>query len=60
MKEMRKPIKTPANFQNWMCVYWEEKGGYDNAANFYDLLGQCSKSYGIKVNEPMWLEIGRN
>ena len=40
-----------------MCVYWAEKGGYDNAANFYDTLVKCSKTYNIEILEPFWVEL---
>ena len=57
MKEMRKPIYQPAKFQKWICVYWDEKNGYDNAANFYDTLNKCSQTYNIQVMEPHWIEL---
>lgn len=41
-----------------MCVYWNERGGYDNAVTFFETLDKCSKTYGIKIYEPFWLELG--
>lgn len=58
MKEMRKTIKDPAHFKNWMVVYWADQKGYETAETFYETVTKCSKAYGIKVNEPQWVEIG--
>ena len=57
MREMRKPILEPCNFDKWICVYWEEKGGFNTAEKFEKLLKDCSKAYNIKVNEPLWVEL---
>ena len=41
-------------------MYWKDKNGYDNASKFYEILGSCSESYSIKVNEPYWIELNGN
>ncbi|MFO0131598.1 MAG: hypothetical protein ACK52J_03560 [bacterium] len=41
-------------------MYWSDKNGFDNASKFYEILGSCSKSYSIKVNEPYWIELNGN
>lgn len=38
MKEMRKTIKEPVNFKNWMVVYWAEQKGYEIAELLYETI----------------------
>jgi hypothetical protein len=55
MKEMRKKINSPVKFTNWIMLYASED--YDAAGTFTDTLIQCSKAYGITINEPKYIEV---
>lgn len=54
-------IKNPANFNNWLFVYSHSKNSKidDNEADrVLDLFRQCSKTFGINVEDPGFVTIG--
>ena len=40
---------------SWLCYY--EQSNYKDAENLYNTLSKASKAYGLKVNEPEWIEM---
>ena len=43
------------NMTNWLCFY--EKSNYNDAENLYNTLSKASKAYGLKIDEPEWIEM---
>ena len=54
------PVVKVKNLNKWYFVYEQDKKGkenYKNADKLYNTLCQASKSYKIKVNDPIWIEV---
>ena len=49
------PVLEKKNMTNWICFY--EKSNYDDAENLFNTLSKASKAYGLKINEPEWIEM---
>ena len=49
------PVLTKKNLLNWLCFY--EKSNFNDAENLFNTLDKASKAYGIKVEEPEWIEM---
>ena len=47
-----------ANMISWLCFY--EKHNYYDADNLYKTLNKASKSFGLKIYEPEWIEMPNN
>ena len=43
------------NMTNWLCFY--EKSNYNDAENLYNTLSKASKAFGLKIEEPEWIEM---
>lgn len=43
------------NLTNWVCVYHQKN--YDEAVALSETMQKCSKAIGIKVSEPIWVEV---
>ena len=48
-------ILKPIAMEDWLFLY--EKHNYNDADNFWNNLQKASKGYGIKINEPEWVEM---
>lgn len=53
----RRPLLSRRDLKEnaWVLVYW--KKNYDQAGELFELLIKSSKDYGIKVYEPLWVEL---
>ena len=40
---------------NWLCFY--EKSNYNDAESLFNILLKSSKAYGLKIEEPEWVEM---
>ena len=49
------PVLEKKNMVSWLCFY--EQSNYKDAENLYNTLSKASKAYGLKVNEPEWIEM---
>jgi len=55
MNEKVFQILKPIAMEDWLFLY--EKHNYNDADNFWNNLQKASKGYGIKINEPEWVEM---
>ena len=51
-------IAKKANMLSWLCFY--EKKNYNAAGILYNTLDQASIKFGLKINEPEWIEMPNN
>ena len=49
------PVLEKIPMRNWLCFY--EKSNYNDAENLYNTLAKASKGYGLKIDEPEWIEM---
>ena len=49
------PVLEKKSMVSWLCFY--EQSNYKDAENLYNTLSKASKAYGLKVNEPEWIEM---
>ena len=49
------PVLEKIPMTNWLCFY--EKSNYSDAENLYNTLAKASKGYGLKIEEPEWIEM---
>ena len=49
------PVLKKKDMTNWLCFY--EKNNYKDAESLYTNLDKASKAYGLKINEPEWIEM---
>ena len=54
-KDRTFPVLNKIEMSSWVCFY--EKFNYDNADNLYKTLKAASKSFGIYIEEPTWIEM---
>ena len=47
-----------SDMRNWLFFY--EKINYNAAENLYNTLSKVSKSFGLKISEPEWIEMPNN
>ena len=52
------PVLQKEDMTYWICLY--EKRNYDNADNLYKTLKSASKGFGLKIEEPEWIEMSNN
>ena len=49
------PILEKKEMINWLCFY--EKSNFKDAENLYKNLNKASKAFGLKIEEPEWIEM---
>ena len=49
------PVYKKVDMSSWLCFY--EKSNYNDAENLYNTLNTASKKFGLKIEEPEWIEI---
>ena len=49
------PVLKKKDMINWLCFY--EKSNYKDAESLYNNLSKASKAFGLKVEEPEWIEM---
>ena len=49
------PVLERKDMTNWVCFY--ERNNYYDAENLYNNLNKASKTFGIKITEPEWIEM---
>ena len=49
------PVLERKDMTNWVCFY--ERKNYNDAENLYNNLNKASKAYGLKIDEPVWIEM---
>ena len=52
------PILKKKDMTNWVCFY--EKNNYNDAEFFFNYLAKASKVFGLKIEEPEWVELGNH
>ena len=48
-------VLSKKNMANWLCFY--EKSNYNDAETLYNTLSKASKAFGLKIEEPEWIEM---
>ena len=54
------PVVKKVHLKEWYCVYEKGKGNYKKADQFYKLFCSASKGFGIKIEEPIWIDVPTN
>ena len=54
-KDRTFPILKKKDMTNWLCFY--EKSNYNDAENLYNNLSKASGAFGLKIEEPEWIEM---
>ena len=50
------PLLSKTKMISWLCLY--EKSNYNDAETLYNCLSKASKAYGLRIEEPEWVEMG--
>ena len=54
------PVVKKVHLTEWYCVYEKGKENYKNADKFYKAFCSSSKGFGIKIEEPIWIDVPVN
>ena len=54
-KDRQFPLFAKKEMNNWLCFY--DKKNYNEAETLFNCLSKASKAYGLKIEEPEWVEM---